>query len=75
MTGRITPRRFHEAVGVVDWRDVGEAACEHFRTGSFGTGVALVDAIGRLAAAANRQPDVDLRYGGVTVRGRRGWRS
>jgi 4a-hydroxytetrahydrobiopterin dehydratase len=39
-----------------------------FRTGSFAAGVALVDAIGRLAAAADRQPDVDLRDQGVTVR-------
>lgn len=31
-------------------------------------GVALVDAFGRLADAANHHPDVDLRYGGVTVR-------
>jgi 4a-hydroxytetrahydrobiopterin dehydratase len=27
----------------------------------------LADAIGRLAEAANHHPDIDLRYGGVTV--------
>lgn len=43
-------------------------ACAHFRTGSFATGVALVDAIGAVADAAGHHPDVDLRYGGVTVR-------
>ena len=42
--------------------------CAYFRTGSFATGVALVDEIGRLADAANHHPDVDLRYPGVTVR-------
>jgi len=68
MTGRITPRQFHEAVGVEDWRVLFEGACAHFRTGSFAAGVALVDAIGRLADAANHHPDVDLRYDGVTVR-------
>ena len=68
MTERITPRQFHEAVGVEDWRVLFEGACTYFRTGSFATGVALVDAIGRLADTANHHPDVDLRYTGVTVR-------
>jgi hypothetical protein len=35
---------------------------------SFVAGVALVDAIGRPANAANHHPDVDLWYDGVTVR-------
>ena len=65
---RITPRQFHDAAGVEDWRVVGDGAYAHFRTGSFAAGVALVDAIGRLADAANHHPDVDLRYRGVTVR-------
>ena len=43
-------------------------ACAHFRAGSFGAGVALVDAIGRLADAAHHRPAVDLRNEGVTVR-------
>ena len=60
----ITPRRFHE----VDWRVVRNDACAHFRTGSFAAGVALVDAIGRLADATDHHPDVDLRSDGVTVR-------
>jgi 4a-hydroxytetrahydrobiopterin dehydratase len=64
MGGTITPKRFHEA----DWRIVRDDASTHFRTGSFAAGVALVDAIGRLAEAANRRPDVDLRPEGVTVR-------
>ena len=68
MTERITPRQFHEATGVEDWRVLFEGACAYFGTGSFATGVALVDAIGRLADAANHHPDVDLRYAGVTVR-------
>jgi 4a-hydroxytetrahydrobiopterin dehydratase len=34
----------------------------------FAAGVALVDAIGGLAEAANQHPDVDLRSDGVTVR-------
>ena len=68
MTERITPQQFHEAAGVEDWRVLFEGACAVFRTGSFAVGVALVDAIGRLADAANHHPDVDLRYTGVRVR-------
>jgi 4a-hydroxytetrahydrobiopterin dehydratase len=68
MTDQITARQFHEADGVEDWRVLFEGACAHFRTGSFAKGVALVDAIGRLADGMNHHPDVDLRYAGVTVR-------
>ena len=64
MSERISPQRFHE----VDWRVVRDDACAHFRTGSFAAGVALVDAIGRVADAAAHHPDVDLRPDAVTVR-------
>ena len=68
MTERMTARQFHEAEGVDDWRVVFAGACTYFQTGSFATGVALVDAVGRLADAADHHPDIDLRYPGVTVR-------
>src|ERR1700722_3517678 len=68
MTERISPREFHEAGGVDDWRVVFGGACTHFKTGSFRVGVALINAIGDLADAANHHPDVDLRYPGVSVR-------
>lgn len=68
MVERITPRQFHDAVGVDDWRVLFAGACAYFRTGSFATGVALVDAIGALADERNHHPDVDLRYSGLTVR-------
>src|SRR5437763_711957 len=68
MSERISPRQFHAADGVEDWRVLFEGACAHFRTGSFTAGVALVDAIGRLADVAHRHPTVDLRDAGVTVR-------
>jgi 4a-hydroxytetrahydrobiopterin dehydratase len=64
----VTPKQFHE----VDWRVVRNDACTHVRTGSFAAGLTLVDAIGRLANAANHHPDVDLRTDGVTVRLRSG---
>jgi 4a-hydroxytetrahydrobiopterin dehydratase len=68
MHEQISPRQFHAAAGVEDWRVVFEGACAHFRTGSLAAGVALVAAIGRLADAANDHPDIDLRSAGVTVR-------
>ena len=64
MSESVTPQRFHES----DWRIVRDDASTHFRTGSFAAGVALVNAIGRLADDANHHPDVDLRPDGVTVR-------
>ena len=64
MTEQISPQQFHE----LDWRVVRDDASTHCRTQSFPAGLALVDAIGRLADAANYHPDVDLRSDGVTVR-------
>ena len=68
MTERISPEEFLEAGGVDDWRVVSGVACAYFGTGSFRSGVSLVDAIGDLADAANHHPDVDLRYPSVVVR-------
>jgi 4a-hydroxytetrahydrobiopterin dehydratase len=68
MTERISPQEFQGAGGVDDWRVVSGVACAYFGTGSFRAGVALVDAIGELADAANHHPDVDLRYPSVVVR-------
>lgn len=55
MTERISPRQFHEAAGVEDWRVVFDGACAHVRTGSFAAGVALVDASGRFADAEGKE--------------------
>ena len=67
MVERITPRQFHAAPGVEDWRVLYEGARTYFATGSFARGVELVRRIGELADAANHHPNVDLRYGGVAV--------
>ena len=56
MVERITPRQFHEAIGVEDWHVLFEGACAHFRTGSFAAGVELVDAIAGLADVTNHHP-------------------
>ena len=68
MTEQITPAQFHGADGIEDWRVLTHVAHARFHTKSFAAGVALVDEIGRLADAANHHPDIDLRYGNVTVR-------
>jgi 4a-hydroxytetrahydrobiopterin dehydratase len=68
MTDRISPRQFHEAEGVGDWRVVGDGACTYFRTGSFAAGARLVQAIGELPGVDDHHPNVDLRHDGVTVR-------
>ena len=68
MAERIAPSRFHETAGVEDWRVLAFGACAFFRADSLAGAVRLVEAIGRLADAGDRRPDVDVRALGVTVR-------
>jgi 4a-hydroxytetrahydrobiopterin dehydratase len=68
MTDQITPKQFHEAEGVADWRVVGDGACAYFRTGSLAAGARLVQAISGLPGVEDHSPDVDVRGDGVTVR-------
>jgi 4a-hydroxytetrahydrobiopterin dehydratase len=62
MTEGISPKQFHEAGGVEDWRVLGEGACAYFRTGSFAAGARLVQAIGELDGLDAHHPDIDLRH-------------
>jgi 4a-hydroxytetrahydrobiopterin dehydratase len=70
MTEPMTPEQFHDAVGFDTWRVLlfFNGACTYYRTRSFAKGLALVNAIGELAEAADHHPDIDLRIEGVTVR-------
>lgn len=68
MSDAITAADFSTADGTGDWRVVNAAALARFATGSFATGLVLVARIGELAESANHHPEVDLRYGTVTVR-------
>ena len=68
MTDAITAAEFTADDGTGDWRVLRRSALARFTTGSFTRGVRLVSRIGTLAEAANHHPDVDLRYGTVTVR-------
>ena len=60
----IESARFHE----VGWRVLAYTEATHFRTGSLVDGAALAEAICEVARTASRQPDIDLRSKGVTVR-------
>lgn len=51
-----------------DWRVMFGALHARFRTGSFATGLELVNRIGAAAEEANHHPDLDLSYGAVEVR-------
>ncbi len=68
--GRLTAAQFSASPGVADWRVLwgGGYTAARFMTGSFSAGVALVAAIGALAAASGHDPDVDVRPESVTVR-------
>lgn len=70
MSGRLTAAQFSAFPGVADWRVLwgGGYAAARFLTGSFAAGLALVAAIGELAAASGHDPDVDVRPESVTVR-------
>ena len=68
MNDGITPKQFHEADGVEDWRIIGDGACAFFPTTSFAAGARLVQAISELPGVEDHRPDVDLRHDGVTVR-------
>ncbi|MGH2451885.1 MAG: VOC family protein [Candidatus Limnocylindria bacterium] len=68
MTDRISPKQFHQAEGVEDWRVLGDGACAYFRIGSFAAGARLVQAISELPRVDDHHPDVDVRRDGVTVR-------
>jgi 4a-hydroxytetrahydrobiopterin dehydratase len=64
----ITPKQFHDAHGVDDWRVLWSVAFALYRTGDFATGLKLVEQIGRLADAAGHHPDLNLRSGVLEVR-------
>ena len=64
MSEPIESARFHE----VGWRVLAYTEATHFRTRSLAEGAALAEAICEVARTTSRQPDMDLRSKGVTVR-------
>ncbi len=67
MVERITYEQFHNAAGVEDWHSAGLGVAASYQTGSFARGVEFVVAIGKVADEADHHPDVDLRFGSVTL--------
>ena len=68
MAELMTPKQFHEASGVEDWRVLWAVAFAVFRTGDFATSMKLVNEIARLADAAGHHPDLNVRTAAVEVR-------
>ena len=68
VTDQMSPKQFHEAEGVGDWRVLGDGANAFFRTGSLAASARLVEAISELPGVDEQNPDVDVRHDGVTVR-------
>jgi 4a-hydroxytetrahydrobiopterin dehydratase len=57
-----------EAEGLGDWRILFSTLHARFETGSFATGLELVNRIGAAAEERNHHPDIDLTYPRVDVR-------
>jgi len=57
-----------EAADLPDWRIMFDTLQARFRTGSFATGLAMVNEIGEAAEGMNHHPDLDLRYPTLHVR-------
>ncbi len=57
-----------EREGLSDWRILFRTLHARFETGSFATGLELVNRIGAAAEERNHHPDIDLTYPRVVVR-------
>ncbi len=52
----------------LDWRREGDVLVKEVRRGDFAGALAFVNAVGAMADAADHHPDVDIRWGTVTLR-------
>lgn len=57
-----------ERISPLHWRVIGDAICARFRTGSFNLGAQFAQRIAEAADSLNHHPDLDLRFGAVTVK-------
>jgi 4a-hydroxytetrahydrobiopterin dehydratase len=65
--GQITPKQFHAAEGVADWRVLFSGASAHWRTVSLVQGAEFAAAVAEIAAELHRSPDIDVRPRDVVV--------
>lgn len=63
----LTDQQVRDA-GLSGWQHRDDALHLRCATGDFATGLALVNEVGAAAEEANHHPDIDLRYGEVTIR-------
>ena len=63
----MTPERPVEVDGL-DWTREGEVLVKVVRRDDFAGALELVNAVGRLAEAADHHPDIDIRWNTVTLR-------
>ena len=63
----MTPAQFEAFDGVADWHVVDGRAVARFPTAGFTRGAVFVADVARVAAELGHHPDVDLRYGVVTL--------
>jgi len=52
---------------LADWRQLAGRLRAHFTTGSFATGMSLVNAVSEAAERADHHPDITITYGDVIV--------
>ncbi len=67
-TTPISARQLAADPRLADWRPLLGSLQARFDTGSFGAGARFVSAVAEAADELDHHPDVDLRYGQVTVR-------
>ena len=63
---RLTTAQVRDA-GLGDWRQILGRIKARFRTGDFGTGLALINKIGDAAEAADHHPDITFTFSDVIV--------
>lgn len=68
MAELITPQRFQDSPGLDAWQVGPGMASVRYRTPDFAAGAAFVGEIATIADELDHHPDVDLRYGSVSVR-------
>jgi 4a-hydroxytetrahydrobiopterin dehydratase len=67
-TKPVPPAQLAADARLADWRHLLGALEACFETGSFNAGASFVQAVADIADTLDHHPDVDLRYGQVTVR-------
>lgn len=68
MSEQFTEQDFRDAAGVDQWRILPSGAHALYRPASFAEGARFAAAVAEAADAAEHHPDIELRYGAVSIR-------